>query len=185
MIAPVMFVLVVLLLIVLLLMVWAVTRSDRLFPGLGDVKNPIPRHARMQVAAYILVPLNQGTDMSSKVLPLLSLAIINASFTDSFGHAVAHTDIDGIPVWEVDHPGLVVLTPAADGFSAQIASNILEGNVTVTVTANAKVGDGVEKIVGILAVPIQDMASSVVLSLGDPAPITPGAPVETAAGPTA
>ena len=156
-------------LIIMLLLCFAHVRANRPLPGFAYSINPA---YRIHLDAFLLPTLNRESDMS-KVLPLLSIAVINAIFLDSANRPVAHADIQGVPVWAIDNPSLATLNPAADGFTAQITTGSTEGDVTVTITAVGIVVAGTENLTGKLVIPIQDIAASVQLSLGEASPIPP------------
>lgn len=59
---------------------------------------------------------------------------------------------DGVPTWESSVPGTVDLRPAADGLSCLIGSLDAEGAATVTVTGDARQGEEVVPITGVLSV---------------------------------
>lgn len=59
---------------------------------------------------------------------------------------------DGVPTWESSAPGTVDLRPAADGLSCLIGSLDAEGAATVTVTGDARQGEEIVPITGVLSV---------------------------------
>jgi hypothetical protein len=54
--------------------------------------------------------------------------------------------IDGIPQWESSDTNIVTVAPAGDGMSCMAISGTVEGSATVTVTADADLGQGVRNI---------------------------------------
>lgn len=61
--------------------------------------------------------------------------------------------VDGIPVWAINDPSKGTLTPSEDGLSCNLKA-LDNGTVTITVTADADLGEGVEPIVGTIEVEI-------------------------------
>lgn len=78
--------------------------------------------------------------------------------------------VDGIPEWSVDNESLLTMVVAADGMSAVISSNDTTGSATISVVADADMGEGVREITGILPVTVKPL-EAVVVEL-TPGPVT-------------
>jgi hypothetical protein len=61
---------------------------------------------------------------------------------------------DGVPVWESSDSSIVDLRVAEDGMSAWVGSFEAEGAVIVTVTGDARRGEEVVPLVGMLSVAV-------------------------------
>lgn len=93
---------------------------------------------------------------------------ITVQITDKKGNPAK---VDGPPVWLVDNPNVLALTPAADGMSCLVAAVGPLGTGKVSMTADADLGAGITEIVGVLDGEVTaGTATNVVL--------TPGAPTE-------
>lgn len=77
--------------------------------------------------------------------------------------------VDGPPTWEADDESLVSIEPAEDGLNAVIRSRGPVGTTNVTVTADAKLGEGTREIVAVLEVTVTESgAVSVEFVVGEP-----------------
>jgi hypothetical protein len=77
--------------------------------------------------------------------------------------------IDGQPSWSVDNSELLAITPSADGMSCVFASVGPLGIATITVKADADLGDGMKPIVGSLEVEISAGDAAVIeITAGEP-----------------
>jgi hypothetical protein len=64
--------------------------------------------------------------------------------------------VDGVPVWTVEDPNIVVVTPSDDGLSAVISARGPAGETRVYVDADANLSFGVRTIRGILQVIVEE-----------------------------
>lgn len=62
------------------------------------------------------------------------------------------TTFDGIPTWETSDATIGDLRVAADGLSAIVGSLAVDGGVTITVTGDARMGEEVVPVMGVLSV---------------------------------
>lgn len=79
--------------------------------------------------------------------------------------------LDGVPVWAVEPPGVVSVTPAEDGLSAVVAAIGPIGTAQLRLTADADLGDGVRELVGLLDL---EVVAGEAVALG----LLPGVPEE-------
>lgn len=70
--------------------------------------------------------------------------IITVSYTKADG---TPGEIEGVPVWSITPTETSVLTPAADGMSAELVWNGSGDGATLTVTADGDLGTGVFPVV--------------------------------------
>ena len=63
--------------------------------------------------------------------------------------------VDGVPTWQSSDPAIVDLVVAADGLSAVAKTVGPLGNVQVSVTADADLGEGVRAITGTLDIEVK------------------------------
>lgn len=96
-------------------------------------------------------------------------ASANVAFTDAQGRPAL---VDGVPAWASSDETVLLVTPAADGMSATVAT-VAPGTARVTVHADADLGAGVVDIVGVsedvnVTVNPNTFASVVTLTLGTP-----------------
>lgn len=93
---------------------------------------------------------------------------LSVAFIDAAGNPAS---IDGVPVWSVSAPGIVSLEVAEDGRSAVAIADGPTGNVTISVVADADLGEGSREIVGVLGIQVvSGEAVFVALSAGTPEP---------------
>lgn len=91
--------------------------------------------------------INKKVDyMFLKVTQTLPLSI---AIKDKFGNAAK---VDGAPKWALTNEALGALTVSEDGMSASFAPAGTVGSLSVQVTCDADLGEGVKTIVGELAV---------------------------------
>jgi len=76
--------------------------------------------------------------------------VLTAAFADKKGNAAS---VDGAPVWTSSDPSVATVTAAADGLTATVVA-VTEGQVTISVDADADLGSGVQSITGTLDVVI-------------------------------
>lgn len=69
---------------------------------------------------------------------------ISVTFTKDDGSA---GNVEGTPTWELSDQTLALLTPAADGMSADMQHNGAVGDVMLTMRADGDLGAGVHPIV--------------------------------------
>lgn len=93
---------------------------------------------------------------------------VSVAFTDKKGNPAP---VDGVPTWSTDNSEVLALTPAADGLSCVVAAVGPLGSATVTLQADADLGEGVVSIVGSLSVNVTAGSATVVA-------LTPGVPEE-------
>ena len=93
---------------------------------------------------------------------------LSVAFFDAAGNPAV---VDGIPVWSVSAPGVVTLHVAEDGRSAVAVADGPAGTVTISVVADADLGEGSREIVGVLGIQVvSGEAVFVALSAGTPEP---------------
>ncbi len=97
-------------------------------------------------------------------------AALTVAFKDKKGNPAT---VDGAPIWGVDNPNVLAITPAADGLSCDVSAVGPLGTALVSVQADADLGEGVVPIAGSLEVMITSGAAETV-------EITAGAPEEQA-----
>lgn len=91
---------------------------------------------------------------------------VSVRFLDDHGRVVA---VDGVPTWEAGDTTIIDLAVEADGMSAVVKSRGPAGHTTVTVRADAQVGDGVREITGVLEVEVTESgAMTVEFTVGEP-----------------
>lgn len=98
----------------------------------------------------------------------------SVAYVDKYGDAAT---VDGPPHWVADPADKVVLTPSDDGMTCLVAAAAL-GDVLLTVTADADMGDGIKTLVASDPVHIiaadatgATMTSGTVEKQPEPAPI--------------
>ncbi len=118
---------------------------------------------------------------------------LSARFEDSYGNAAS---IDGKPRWETSKDGIVSVTPAADGMSAEVVTLGPVGMVQVRAVADAAPGAAERLVIGVCDIEVVGGEARVVtLSVGaaqakedaappvdeddDPSPDLPVEPGET------
>ena len=79
-------------------------------------------------------------------LPIQMETTLSVRFLDAAGNPAV---VDGVPTWQVDNPSVGALTPAADGMSCILAAVGPIGSGTVSVQADADLGQGVRLVVGV------------------------------------
>lgn len=112
---------------------------------------------------------------------------LNVAFVDKKGNPAK---VDGTPEWLVDNPNVAALEPAADGKTCKVKAVGPLGDFTVTMKADALVGEGTEDLIGSYAGSITaGKATNVTITAGaveeqpeapptPPTPPTPPAPPE-------
>ncbi len=91
---------------------------------------------------------------------------VSVAITDKKGNPAK---VDGVPVWQVDNPNVLALTPAADGMSCLVAAVGPLGTAKVSMTADADLGAGITEIIGVLDIEVTGgTATTVVLTPGTP-----------------
>jgi hypothetical protein len=78
-------------------------------------------------------------------------ADVRLSITDRVGNPAK---VQGVSTWEAADDDIVDIIESDDGLSAVIRSRDVVGETTVTVVADADLGDGVREIRGVLAVAV-------------------------------
>lgn len=79
--------------------------------------------------------------------------------------------VDGVPVWKSSHPEIVSVVASADGMSAVIAA-VAEGEATVSMLADAKVGPDIVELPATVDIVVADEQATVArISLGEPEPV--------------
>lgn len=96
------------------------------------------------------------------------LTTVSVNFADKKGNVA---QVDGLPEWSTDNPNVLSLTPAADGMSCKVSAVGPLGVASVTLKADADLGQGVTEIIGVLEVEITGGNASVVK-------LTPDTPAE-------
>lgn len=77
--------------------------------------------------------------------------------------------VDGVPTWESSDTSVLTVNPDSDGLSADVVTVGPLGKATVTVTADADLGEGKTSVTGTLDVEIiASEASSLNVSVGTP-----------------
>lgn len=79
--------------------------------------------------------------------------------------------VDGKPVWASSAPELVTVEPSVDGLSAVVTSVGPLGFSQISVRADAKLGEDIEEIIGVLDIEVvPSQAANVVITAGVPEP---------------
>ena len=95
--------------------------------------------------------------------PLLGEVLLSIQLTDSQQCELSikpvdkkgnPAKVDGKPVWSVDNTELLSVTPSADGLSCTLAAVGPLGSGTVSVKADADLGEGVSEVVGVANVEV-------------------------------
>lgn len=87
-------------------------------------------------------------------------------FADKHGHPA---EVDGIPEWFTDNSDVVALQPAADGKSCVVSALGALGSATITMKADARLGEGVVDLFGTLVIDVTGgEATQVTLEAGTP-----------------
>lgn len=93
-------------------------------------------------------------------------APISVDFKDKKGNVAQP---DGIPEWSTDNTDVLSLTPSTDGLSCVAAAVGPLGTATVTMRADAKLGEEVQEVIGTLQIDVGPGDATVVnLNLGTP-----------------
>src|SRR5262245_36595978 len=133
-----------------------------MIPILGPVSElsgpvqPTPERKKWPIMGVLLVG-NQLTSTQQQVL--------SVRFTDARGNAAP---VDGAPVWAVDNPNVLAITPAADGLSCTIAAVGPLGNARVSIQADCDMGAGYEAVAGVFDVEVVAGRASAVVITGGP-----------------
>lgn len=107
------------------------------------------------------------------VLTADQMVRLTAVYTDRYGNPAP---IDGTPRWETSVTGIVTVTPAADGMSADVVTEGSLGTVQVRAVADAVPGADERLIIGALDIEVVGGEARVVaLSAAAPMP-KPDAP---------
>lgn len=137
----------------------------RMVPVLGCVREssgavaPTPRYKRWPLFGVCLMAFKLE---DGQQVPL------SVAFLDKHGHPAT---VDGAPEWFVDNSEVLALEPAADGMSCLIKAVGPIGTATVSMKADADLGDGVKELVGLFEVEVTAGQATTVV-------ITPGTPTE-------
>lgn len=96
---------------------------------------------------------------------------VTVSFVDDTGNEAA---VDGVPAWDVADPALFTVNVGPDGYSAvlQGTGDTIGGTTTLTLTADADLGDGVVHVT--VAEELQlvsGAATTASFGFGEPRPI--------------
>ena len=98
-----------------------------------------------------LFPLTlEWFEMSSLVLSTVQKVELSIQPVDAKGY-VALTD--GIPTWTASNAGIVEITTASDGLSAELVA-VAPGMTQVAVSVDARMGDEVHLITGVLEITV-------------------------------
>lgn len=89
-------------------------------------------------------------EMSSLVLSTVQKVELSIQPVDAKGY-VALTD--GIPTWTASNGGIVEITTASDGLSAELVA-VAPGMTQVSVSVDARMGDEVHLITGVLEITV-------------------------------
>lgn len=92
-------------------------------------------------------PILGEVDMA-KTMTSSQQTILRPKFLDKKGNPGA---VDGAPVWFVDNPNVLAITPSPDGLTCSVLAVGPVGVATVSMTADADLGEGVTSIAGVLA----------------------------------
>jgi hypothetical protein len=91
---------------------------------------------------------------------------LSLAFVDKKGNPAP---VDGKPEWQVDNPNVLALVPSDDGLSCLVQAMGPLGPATVSVKADADMGEGVQPIAGLFEVMVTaGPAASVVITAGTP-----------------
>lgn len=109
-------------------------------------------------------------DIKMLVLPIDHKVPASITPVDAKGNPA---QVEGAPVWTSSAQSIVMVTPAADGLSADITPTGTLGTAQVNVTADADLGAGVTSITGILDVQtVAGQAVSLKINTGEAVPIS-------------
>lgn len=89
------------------------------------------------------IQFTKESSMGTLILKDSQQALVKIAPKSKAGNPAA---VDGAPVWQSSDPTVVLVTPEADGLSATVSAVGPVGVATVTVTADADVGEGVKTI---------------------------------------
>jgi len=91
---------------------------------------------------------------------------IDIAVTDAEGNPAA---IEGSPQWAIDNVEVATLELAEGGLSAEVISTGALGQATLTVSADADLGEGIKTIQGDLLIDVvASEATGVTLTAGEP-----------------
>lgn len=76
---------------------------------------------------------------------------LSVRFSDRKGNPA---QVQGPPLWQVDNPNVLALTPADDGLACTVSAVGPLGTATVSIQADADLGEGVKNLVGVFAVEV-------------------------------
>lgn len=80
--------------------------------------------------------------------------------------------VDGVPTWSIDNESCATLEVAEDGMSAKVITADTGADIrsaTITITADADLGDGVQKITATVPIVVgPEMADTLGIGVGEP-----------------
>lgn len=131
---------------------------DDILARLDDIQKKVAVLTEMKIVFYKYDQNGQLT----KAEPMDQLKVTQfetfpLAIKDKFGNPAL---VDGVPAWSVDDNALALIDPAADGMSAVLKPIGPVGIVTISVSADADMGAGVEAVSGSL--PIELVAGQAV-----------------------
>lgn len=91
---------------------------------------------------------------------------LTASFEDDYGNKAP---VDGLPRWEAGTEGIVTITPAVDGMSAEVVTVGRVGTVQVRCSADSQLGTGETMIIGLQDIEVVGGEARVVRLMADAA----------------
>lgn len=90
---------------------------------------------------------HRGVSPMAFVLKDTDQVEVKLEFFDKKGKLIKNPTLDGIPAWRSSDPAAVSVVPAADGLSAIVAAQgDPEDTATITCTADADLGEGVNEV---------------------------------------
>jgi len=130
--------------------------------GEGDVYN----WARAAVVVILLLFITWRCVMALLILTDEQKCSVSVAFKTDKGNPAP---VDGVPVWASSNEATVVVTPAADGLSAELTTPGGLGVAQISVKADADLGAGTTEITGLLDVEVKPAGATIV-------EIVPGTP---------
>lgn len=116
----------------------------------------------------------KGEHMAYK-LPNDHVISVEVAYVDSKGNPAA---VDGDVTWETSNDGIATVEPdSGDSAMATVTPGLNLGQVQISATVDADLGDGVRELVTIMDVEIVagEAVSGTIVPVGEPAPIAPTA----------
>lgn len=114
----------------------------------------------------------RGEAMSYK-LPNDHVVVVKVAYQDAKGNIAA---VDGEVIWETSNDSIAAVEPdSKDSSMATVRPGLNIGQVQISATADADLGEGVHELITILDVEIVagEAVTGTIVPVGEPQPITP------------